>query len=237
MPTKSSLAVLFLTLVPFSAIPESGGLLKQTGMHGERFPLAALLAQAPDINPAVLKMALGAMQRVSDLGINARLDRLLLIDYTKPSTEPRFWVFDLNAGKVLFRELVAHGKNTGGNMAVRFSNTPGSLMSSLGVFLTANTYFGKHGYSLRLRGLEEGINDKSMERAIVLHPASYVSEAIVAKLGRLGRSWGCPAVRPEIARQLIDAVRDGAVLFAYYPDEKWLRSSRFISEDLYASAN
>lgn len=177
------------------------------------------------------------MQRVSDLGINARLDRLLLIDYTKPSTEPRFWVFDLNAGKVLFRELVAHGKNTGGNMAVRFSNTPGSLMSSLGVFLTANTYFGKHGYSLRLRGLEEGINDKSMERAIVLHPASYVSEAIVAKLGRLGRSWGCPAVRPEIARQLIDAVRDGAVLFAYYPDEKWLRSSRFISEDLYASAD
>ncbi|MBX5494129.1 MAG: murein L,D-transpeptidase catalytic domain family protein [Bryobacteraceae bacterium] len=206
-------------------------------MHGERFPSAALLAQAPDINPAVLKMALGAMQRVSDLGINARLDRLLLIDYTKPSTEPRFWVFDLNAGKVLFRELVAHGKNTGGNMAVRFSNTPGSLMSSLGVFLTANTYFGKHGYSLRLRGLEEGINDKSMERAIVLHPASYVSEAIVAKLGRLGRSWGCPAVRPEIARQLIDAVRDGAVLFAYYPDEKWLRSSRFISEDLYASAD
>ena len=139
-----------------------------------------------------------------------------MIDYTKPSTEPRFWVFDLNHTGVLFEELVAHGRNTGDNRAVRFSNQPGSLMSSLGVFLTGDTYIGKHGLSLRLRGLEKGVNDNAMERAIVIHAANYVSEKAGTREGRIGRSWGCPAVRPEISRQLIETVRGGALLLAYF---------------------
>jgi hypothetical protein len=100
-------------------------------------------------------------------------------------------------------------------------------MSSLGVFLTGDTYIGKHGLSLRLRGMEKGINDKSLERAIVIHAANYVSERVGTREGRIGRSWGCPAVRPEISRQLIETVRGGAFLLAYFPEKSWLLTSRF----------
>jgi hypothetical protein len=119
---------------------------------------------------------------------------------------------------------VAHGRNSGDNRAVRFSNEPGSLMSSLGVFLTGDTYTGKHGLSLRLQGLEKGVNDNCMERAIVIHPADYVGNR--TREGRIGRSWGCPAVRPEISRRLIETVRGGTLMLAYYPDPSWLRTSR-----------
>ncbi len=105
------------------------------------------------------------------------------------------WVFDLDHRRLLFEELVAHGRHTGENKPVRFSNVPGSLMSSLGLFRTGQTYQGRNGYSLRLQGLEPGFNDRSEERAIVIHGADYVSQAQTIRLGRLGRSWGCPAVR------------------------------------------
>ncbi|HEX7808531.1 MAG TPA: murein L,D-transpeptidase catalytic domain family protein, partial [Thermoanaerobaculia bacterium] len=130
--------------------------------------------------------------------------------------------------KLLFRELVAHGKNSGGNLANFFSNSPGSLATSLGLFVTADTYVGSNGYSLRLKGLEEGINDMAMDRAIVMHGAPYVSRAAIRALGRLGRSWGCPAVRSEVARKIIDTVRGGSPVFAYYPDKNWLSSSSFV---------
>ncbi len=145
----------------------------------------------------------------------------MLIDYTKPSSEPRLWVFDLNCKRLLFEEPVAHGKNSGGERSIRFSNEPSSLMSSLGVFLTASTYIGKHGLSLRLRGMEKGINDLSMERGIVIHGADYVRLG-----GPIGRSWGCPAVRPEISGALIESVRDGALLLSYYPQRSWLEMSK-----------
>ena len=144
----------------------------------------------------------------------------MVIDYAKPSSEPRLWVFDLELKHLLFEELVAHGKNSGGDRSIRFSNKPGSLMSSLGVFLTADTYIGKHGLSLKLRGLEEGINDLTMERDIVIHAASYVHRG-----GPIGRSWGCPAVRPEISRALIESVRGGTLLLSYYPEPSWLHAS------------
>ena len=102
-------------------------------------------------------------------------------------------------------------------------------MSSLGVFLTGDSYIGKHGLSLRLQGLEEGINDKSMERAIVIHAAEYVSERVGRREGRIGRSWGCPAVRPEVSRQLIKTVQGGALLLAYYPENSWLQTSQLAS--------
>jgi hypothetical protein len=187
---------------------------------------SALLKQAPSIDPRALQTALIALGRLQDDGVPVRSDVLMVIDYTKPSTERRLWVFDLNHSRVLFEELVAHGRNSGDNRAVQFSNQPGSLMSSLGVFLTAGTYIGKHGVSLQLQGLEKGVNDKSMERAIVIHAAEYVSERVGRRKGRIGRSWGCPAVRPEVSRQLIEAVQGGALLLAYYPENSWLRTSR-----------
>lgn len=187
---------------------------------------SALLKQAPSINRLALQTALIALGRLQADSVPVRSDVLMVIDYTKPSTEPRLWVFDLKHTRVLFEELVAHGRNSGDNRPVQFSNEPGSLMSSLGAFLTADTYIGKHGLSLRLQGLERGVNDKSMERAIVIHAANYVSEPVGRRQGRIGRSWGCPAVRPAISRQLIETVQGGALLLAYYPEKSWLQTSR-----------
>jgi hypothetical protein len=160
-----------------------------------------------------------------------RDDRILgVIDYSRPSTKPRLWVFDLAEQKLLYEERVAHGRNSGGDRAERFSNEAGSLESSIGGFESAGTYIGHNGYSLRLRGLEPGFNDRAMERAIVVHGAPYVSDALVQSQGRLGRSFGCPAVRPAIARPLIDTLSEGSFLFAYYPDADWLARSRLLGD-------
>jgi hypothetical protein len=193
-------------------------------------PFADMLtAAAPKADPQVLSLAAGAASCAYRQGLLDSLKHLAVIDYSRPSTEPRLWVFDLVKGNLMFEELVAHGRNTGEQLATRFSNVEGSKMSSLGLFRTASTYYGNNGYSLRLDGLEQGFNDKAMVRAIVMHGAPYVSEAIVDRLGRLGRSWGCPAVRQEVARTMIDTLKDGAVLFAYYPDKKWLSESALLS--------
>lgn len=154
---------------------------------------------------------------------------LTLIDYSRPSTERRLWVLDVATGRVLFHELVAHGKNTGENMATRFSDRMESLQSSLGLFVARDSYVGSNGYSLRLDGLEPGFNGRARERAIVVHGAAYVAEAAAKKLGRLGRSWGCPAVREAVARKIIDTVRGGGVIFSYYPENTWLSGSRLLN--------
>ena len=188
----------------------------------------SLLRQAPGLRSEVLRLALEATHTAIDRGLVRRPELLTVIDYSLPSSQPRLFVFDLAARKLLFRELVAHGKNSGGDQASYFSNSPGSLATSLGLFVTADTYMGGNGYSLRLRGLEEGFNDMALDRAIVMHGAAYVSRAAIQALGRLGRSWGCPAVRREIAKKLIDTVRGGTAVFAYYPEKSWLASSPFI---------
>jgi hypothetical protein len=164
---------------------------------------------------AALDAALAAYADATSHGIVSRTNLLTVIDYTRPSTEPRLWVLDLVTGRVLYRELVAHGRASGDNTTRFFSNAPGSLMTSLGLFVTDTSYVGRNGYSLRLRGLEPGVNDKAYDRAIVVHGASYVSRAVAERMGRLGRSWGCPAVRADIARTLIDTIKGGSVLYAY----------------------
>jgi hypothetical protein len=178
--------------------------------------LSSRLADLPD-GPGhrVIDAALDAYARAVNRGAVSRIGLLTVIDYTLPSTSPRLWVLDLAVGRVVYRELVAHGRGSGDNFARRFSNTEGSWMSSLGLFVTDRSYLGRNGYSLRLRGLDPGLNDQAYARAIVLHGAQYVSEAVIARLGRLGRSLGCPAVRSTVARQLIDTIKGGTVLFAY----------------------
>ncbi len=189
--------------------------------------LAEQLAQAaPKLDRHVLDLAIHA------LGCHPQPDAphaLGVIDYSLPSTQPRLWVFDLENAALLFEERVAHGRNSGSDLTEKFSNAEGSHMSSLGAFVTGSTYMGGNGYSLRLTGLEPGFNDNAMSRAIVIHGAPYVNEAIVKAQGRLGRSWGCPAVRREIAKPLIDTIRNGAFLFSYYPDENWLAASKLLA--------
>jgi hypothetical protein len=189
----------------------------------------SLLQQAPGLRGEVLRLAIDAAQHAAARGLVARRDVLTVIDYSLPSSQPRLFVFDLAQHKLLFRELVAHGKNSGGNVANFFSNSPGSLATSLGLFVTADTYVGSNGYSLRLKGLEEGINDMAWDRAIVMHGAAYVSREAIKALGRLGRSWGCPAVRADIAPKLIDTLRGGSPVFAYYPEKSWLSKSAFFA--------
>ena len=135
---------------------------------------------------------------------------------------------DLRSHALLFHELVAHGKGSGENLAQHFSDDMDSHQSSLGLFVARDTYIGNNGYSLRLDGLEPGFNSRARERAIVMHGASYVDAGFAAKQGRLGRSWGCPALREAVAHNVIDVVRGGGVIFAYYPDQAWLQRSRFL---------
>lgn len=180
------------------------------------------------VNPAVLDLALGAAACAVKSGVVDSPQTLTVIDYSLPSTAKRMWVYDLNARTLVFEELVAHGDGSGENFATGFSNTPDSHQSSLGLFVTDEPYVGKNGYSLRMDGLDAGINDRARERAIVIHGAPYVSDAFAKSQGRLGRSWGCPAVRDVIARSLIDRVSGGGLLFAYYPDPEFLAQSKFV---------
>jgi len=177
---------------------------------------AALLLAAPTIRPGALRVALFAWDALHSRGEVSR-PLLTVIDYGLPSTTKRMWVFDLASRQLLFHELVAHGRNSGEDLARSFSNEEGSLMTSLGAFVTGTTYDGRNGYSLRLRGMEPGVNDRAEARTIVVHGAPYVSEDVAHKLGRLGRSHGCPAVRTAIARTLIDKVKDRTLLYAWHP--------------------
>jgi len=180
------------------------------------------------LSPHVLQLALHAVESARKQRIGMR-NILGIIDYSLPSTDRRFWVLDLESKKVLFYELVAHGKGSGDVLATSLSNKPNSLKSSLGLFITESTYKGKHDYSLRLHGLEPGINDNAKSRAIVIHGAWYINENIIDKQGRLGRSFGCPSVKDSIARPLIDTLKEGNLIFAYYPDSNWLSTSRFLN--------
>ena len=188
-----------------------------------------LLKQAPGLRQNVLELAMNAASEAARKGLVRKKNLLTVIDYSLPSTQPRLFVFDLAAKKLLYRELVAHGKNSGEVVPNFFSNEPGSEATSLGLFVTADTYNGSNGYSLRLKGLEEGINDMAFSRAIVMHGAYYVSREAIKALGRLGRSWGCPAVRPEVAKEIINTIRGGSAIFAYYPEKRWLTSSAFLA--------
>jgi hypothetical protein len=184
--------------------------------------------QKLDVNPRVWELALKAYNKALQKGY-VRHRILTVIDYSLPSSRKRMWVVDVNSMKVLYHTLVAHGKHTGGLFAKHFSDSPGSRASSIGTFVTENTYIGSKGYSLKLRGLEPGFNEKARSRAIVFHGAWYATQDFARRHGRLGLSWGCPAVSPTLAKPIINHIKNGSLLFAYYPDSKWLKRSRFVA--------
>jgi hypothetical protein len=181
------------------------------------FKKAAVFSdRAKGLSPEVLSMALDAVACAQARGVDGRDDLLTVIDYSLPSTERRLWVLDLEKGEVLYHELVAHGAGTGDNYATRFSNVKDSRQTSLGLFRTGGTYEGGNGYSMKLQGLDEGLNDRAEERYIVMHGAWYVNTDQIRQHGRIGRSWGCPAVAAEKAQAVIDTIKGGSFVFSYH---------------------
>lgn len=156
---------------------------------------------------------------------------LSIIDFSKSSTKKRYYTIDLDQQQVLYHTYVSHGKNTGEDMAKQFSNTLYSNQSSLGFYVTAETYVGSKGYSLKLDGADKGYNDNMRERAVVMHPADYVSEQWIKANGRLGRSQGCPALPVNVSKEIIDVIKNGTTIFAYYQDESYLNSSAYLNTD------
>ena len=162
-----------------------------------------------------------------DHSLNKSKPYLTLIDFTLPSYKKRLWLIDMSSNKILYNTYAAHGRNSGDVMAEKFSNIPQSYQSSLGFYLTGDTYYGRNGYSLYLEGLEQGINDKARERAIVMHGAWYASESMIKKFGRLGRSYGCPSVPENIHKELINSISQNTILFIYHSSKEYKTASRF----------
>lgn len=189
-----------------------------------------LASAAPKLNRQVLRYALDASSCAVRNGVESP-ERLAVIDFSLPSSEQRMWIFDLATQRVVLRDLVAHGRNSGDHEATAFSNILGSYQSSLGLFRAAESYNGRHGYSLRLDGLEPGVNDLARERAIVIHGADYVDPDWVSAYGRIGRSLGCPAVRQDVVNLVVDNLKGGQLVFKYYPDQQWLRTSGLLNCD------
>lgn len=176
------------------------------------------------LNYDVFKTALNGYNKID----GRKKELLTIIDYSKPSTEKRFFVIDMDKKELLVYSHVSHGKNSGGNIATSFSNKVSSNKSSLGFFLTENTYMGGNGYSLILNGLEKGINDKAKDRYIVIHGADYANPKIAKSQGRLGRSLGCPALPKDISKKAIDMIKNGSVLFVYGNDTNYLERSNYV---------
>lgn len=222
---------IILGLVGFY-LPFSGYTTRITDTLGSsawlRNELQLIHHYANNLNTDVLRLSLQAYVNARKRGLDQK-KLLTVIDYSLPSTSKRLWVIDLTNGKTLFNTWVSHGKNSGGIQASSFSNKPGSLKSSIGVFVTDTPYIGGSGYSLRLRGLETGINDNAYKRNVVIHGARYVNEETIRKYGSIGRSWGCPAVSKTMARSLIDTIKGNTVVIAYYPDRNWLSHSKFLT--------
>lgn len=166
-----------------------------------------------------LKEALKAYNWAKAKGDVKNKKYLTVIDFSKPSNKKRMWVINLDSNQVVYNGLVAQGKNTGLKYATRFSNKSGTKESSLGVYTTTYLFQGDHGTSLKVQGLEKGINNNAFSRAIEFHPASYATPSFVKKYGRLGRSWGCFAINPKHSTALFDKIKGGSVVFAYAPQE------------------
>jgi hypothetical protein len=192
---------------------------------------ASLISRlAPNLNPQAISQAVSAMKCAQNSGVGRDAHRLAIIDYTITSREPRLWVLDLEKRKLLYKEHVAHGQGSGEDIPDIFSDREGSHQTSLGLFLTDTTYEGGNGYTMKLHGLSRGFNESAMRRLIVMHGAPYVDPVAALKIGRLGRSWGCPAVRSEIAEPLIDTLKQGQFIYAYGPGTA--RLANCISENL-----
>ena len=184
------------------------------------------------LNRKAFNIALNGWEKLNKDGRLANHDTIGIIVFSQPSTSKRLFVLDMKNHSLLFNSLVAHGRNSGKKQAVSFSNKASSYKSSPGFYVTGDTYNGSNGFSLRLNGLESGINDKALARGIVMHGADYVSESFIAGRGYIGRSQGCPALPLKDAKDIINTMKGGACLFIYTPDRHYLSRSEILSTEM-----
>jgi hypothetical protein len=181
--------------------------------------LASIPSHITGLSDQALKQAKDAYIKAEKTG-KIHNHHLTVVDYSKASDQKRLWVIDTDSGEVEFNTLVSHGKNSGMRMATHFSNTPQSKMSSLGAYITENTYRGHKGYSLNLNGLNKNLNSNAHSRRIVMHGASYVSPSFAKQYGRVGRSWGCLALNQAISSDVINDIKGGSLIYAYAPNSQ-----------------
>lgn len=226
------LLIIFILLIPFSVVKPLTVILENDNFSESLFDKFVASSseyskELPDLQ--LLKTALDGYELLQEQQTLSRPEVITIIDYSLPSNKERLWVIDLENAKVIYRTFVSHGRNSGGLMAEKFSNKPGSYESSPGFYSTGETYKGKHGLSLKLDGLEKGINDNARERAIVVHGADYVSPDFITQNGRLGRSLGCPAVPEKLSKDIIETIKGGSCFFIYVPKASYTSNSRIIS--------
>lgn len=190
---------------------------------------SAIRLQDYNLSYRVFKYAMTGYFNLQQQGKLSDKKLISIIDFSKSSSSKRFYTIDLEQLAVKFFTYVSHGKNTGEDEAKSFSNVVHSNQSSLGFYVTGETYVGSKGYSLRLDGMEKGYNDRIRERAVVMHNADYVSEGFIKKYGRLGRSQGCPALPVELGKKVIDMVKNKTVIFAFFNDDQYLQTSSVLN--------
>ncbi len=196
------------------------------------FEKAGLAASGLDSN--VFRKALVGYYNLKKTNLVSPIRQILtIIDFSRKSSQKRLWIVDLASNKLLFNTLVAHGQGSGGDMATSFSNLENSHQSSLGFYITSETYFGKHGFSMKLEGMDKGFNTNARDRAVVVHGADYVSQSFINKTGRLGRSHGCPALPVELTKTIINTIKGQTCLFINGPSEKY--NSNFLDQNIAVS--
>lgn len=182
------------------------------------------------LSKGVFDLAIRGLKRLSAEGKLNNPTIVTIVDYSQSSNRKRLYVIDLKNKKLLFNTYVAHGRNTGDEYARSFSNKEGSLKSSLGFYVTENPFIGSAtGYALMINGIEKGFNDHAAKRAIIIHAAEYATENFIKKYGRLGRSFGCPALPPDMNKPIIDQIKGGTCLFIYNPDNNYICSSSLLN--------
>lgn len=224
---KLRLIVLFTFLFSLTSIASAADGALTT------FEVSTIYSQLEGISiPAydVFEKGLKGYQKLQEEGkLSKNKEVLTIIDFRLPSSKKRMWIIDMEKLKVIHYTYVSHGRNSGIKFAKKFSNRSGSFQSSLGFYVTAEAYHGKHGLSLRLDGQEKGFNNNARRRAIVLHAAKYACQNIVENTGRLGRSLGCPAIPLEDHENVIQQIKDGTALFIFYPEQEYLQKSRYLN--------
>jgi len=223
----NTLITLISTVILTSNITSSTPSFATKPVEDAGTQLQHLSTKAPKLDKRVLKLALTAYTNATKKGA-VKKPVLTVIDYSLPSNKQRMWVFDVRNERLLYNTYVAHGKNSGMNLANHFSNRESSKESSLGTYITKDTYIGHKGYSLNLQGMDRGFNDNAYNRRVVIHGAWYMEPDFIKKAGRAGLSWGCPAIAQTLAKPVINTIKNGSVVFAYFPDKYFLSHSGYL---------